>query len=108
MSKKKIAARKGVAKKQRACLKAACARMVELKNCGDQASASTATCRRKLLQLQKISAMALEKVMASLVHYFVMTKEYDADTTKYERLRTSGEQRVSLPSNIGPYRGGGR
>lgn len=54
MSQKKFATIKDVVEKQRARLDAVGSRMAELKDLQDEARVSTATCRKELLQMQKI------------------------------------------------------
>lgn len=57
-----VAAIKDVVAEQRARLDTTGARMVELKNCRDEANVLTATCCTQLLQVQKSLAAASEKV----------------------------------------------
>lgn len=66
MSWKKVAAKNGVVKKQRAQLEALGARMVASRHSQDEGSARAARCRKKLVQVQKHLAPAFEKMKASL------------------------------------------
>lgn len=88
VSRKEVAAVKGVVKEQRAWLDVAGARMAELMDRWVEASASTATCCKKLLPVQENLATALEKVKVNLARVVAMAKERDAVTAKYEKLCT--------------------
>lgn len=67
--------------------------MAELKNCRDEANASAVMCSKKLIQMQKNLATAPKKVKASSARAVSMTKKQEVETTQYEELRLSMEQR---------------
>lgn len=91
---KEVAAILSLVEEQRTLLGAAVAQMVELKNCSNHASASTATGRKELLQVHNNLEAALEKVKASSACAVAMTKGRDVMSTKYEEQRSSIEERV--------------
>lgn len=88
-----VATTKGVDEKQRARLDAAGAKIIKLKNRQDDASASTATCCKELLKVQKSLVTALEMVKVSFERAFLTTKERDAVSTKYKDLHSIVEKR---------------
>lgn len=93
---KEVAPRIFIGEKQRTQLDATGTKMTELKNHSDETSASTASCRQKLLHVLKNLASAPSKVEASLACAVEMAKERDAATTKYEDPRLTIEQRMGL------------
>lgn len=91
-SRREVATIKEVVEEQRGRLDGAGARMTELKDRRDEASASTAICRKELLQEQKNLETALEKLNFRLARSVAMTRDWDVVSTAYEKLRSSAEQ----------------
>lgn len=74
VSRVEVSAVKGIVEKKRAWLVAAGARLAKLRIHKDAKRALTATCRKKLLQVQKNLATAIEKVKASFARAVEMKK----------------------------------
>lgn len=70
--------------------------MAELKSFRSLASAPTAMCLKKMLQFRKNLTMALEKERLSFACAMTMAMQWDAVTTKFEKLRSSVEQCVNF------------
>lgn len=89
MIRKRVAEIKGIAEEQRLQLDATGSKMPESKSRRDETSASSATCRGKLIRVQKNWATAFEKMKASSALAVAMLKELDALNTLNEELRSS-------------------
>lgn len=94
VSRKEVASLIGVVEEQWARSNAAASRMAELSNHPDEACASTATCRKELLQVQNNAVAALSKVKVTSACAIVISKKRVAVNTKFEKQRFSVEQLV--------------
>lgn len=70
--------------------------MAELKDHLYEKSASTATCRKELLQEQKNFAAAKKERNVSSVRVVAVAKERDDRTAKYKMLRSSMDQLLNF------------
>lgn len=96
LSRKEVTGIKFEVEEQKARLGAAGVSIVDLKNCRDEASASTDNCQKELHPMHKDLAAAREKVKNSSTRAVLMTKGRDAASTKFEELRSRVEQRVGF------------
>lgn len=87
---------KGLFKIQGSRLEPTGANMAEMKSFCDEASASTARCCKKLLQMQNYLATAFEKMKICFGRAVAMTKVPDAVPTQYKILHLGREQPVSF------------
>lgn len=96
VNRKEIAAIKVVVEEQRTLINTFEARMVEVKNLLQERSASTATCCKRLLQLQKNLAGVLGNVKVVWAHAVVIAIERIAMISRCEDLRLSAEQQMDF------------